>query len=210
LYAVFPEAHHILIEPLEEFRSSLEQLSARLPRAEYIFAAAGSASGETVIHVHADKVGSSLYKEEEGEVVDGTPRQVPSVTLDEMGLKRKLREPFLIKLDVQGAELDVLRGAAKVLEGTQMVILEASLFRFFKGGPLLHDCVAFMKEQGFVVYDFFDPLYRPLDGALAQVDLAFVPEGSPLRASHAFATPAQRAEQNTRFLHALSDAERTS
>ena len=38
-----------------------------------------------------------------------------------------------------------------------------------------------MDEQGFVIYDFLDGLFRPLDGALGQIDVAFVRKDSLLK-----------------------------
>ena len=56
-----------------------------------------------------------------------------------------------------------------------------------------------MKERGFVVYDIFDLKYRLLDGAMSQIDIAFVPEKSELRKFHFYATREQRKQQNQRF-----------
>ena len=50
--------------------------------------------------------------------------------------------------------------------------------------PELFDVLALLKRQGFVVYDLVGTAHRPLDGALAQVDLLCVPAASPLRADH--------------------------
>ncbi|MCK4782755.1 MAG: hypothetical protein KAV87_03315, partial [Desulfobacteraceae bacterium] len=54
LYELFPNARHILIEPLEEFVPHLDNLVARLNKAEYIIAAASSTPGNIVINVHPD------------------------------------------------------------------------------------------------------------------------------------------------------------
>ena len=67
-----------------------------------------------------------------------------------------------------------------------MVILEVSLFQFVEGGPELHNVVAFMKAKGFVAYDMFGGHTRPLDGALAQVDIVFVKERGVFRTSHVY------------------------
>jgi hypothetical protein len=95
-------------------------------------------------------------------------------------------------LDVQGAELQVLAGAQRTLRETEVVILETTLFGIIIGGAQMWDVVVKLKEYGFVAYDIFGFLYRPLDNALAQTDMVFVRENGPFRASHAFATPEQR------------------
>jgi FkbM family methyltransferase len=192
LYEEFPGASIVLIEPLAEFEPFLRQICAA-HKAQYVLAAAGAVAGTAMFNVHADQLdGSSLLKEVEGAAVDGVPRQVPVVTIDQVCAEKNAAGPYLVKLDVQGAELQVLAGAERTLRETEVVILEATLFGTMIGGQQLYDLVTRMKEYGFVAYDIFGFLYRPLDNALAQADMIFVRENGPFRASHAFATPEQR------------------
>ena len=104
--------------------------------------------------------------------------------------------PLTGPIDVQGAELDVLAGATETLRATECVVLEVSFFEFFHNGPLFHDVIAFMRERGFVAYDIFGFQYRPLDGALSQVDVAFVRETGEYRKHHFYATREQREQQD--------------
>jgi len=194
LYEEFPEAAILLIEPLAEFEPFLKKICSQY-KAQYVLAAAGESSGTVSLNVHADQLDcSSLFREAEGAQVDGQPREVPMVTIDEVCAQRALIGPYLLKVDVQGAELKVLAGAAKTLEQCEIVILEVTLFGTMIGGPQLADVVGFMQKRGFVVYDLWGMLYRPLDGALAQIDMGFVRKDSKLRETHAFATPEQRTK----------------
>jgi FkbM family methyltransferase len=186
---LFPEARFVLVEPLAEFAPFLERRASELPKATVIAAAAGRAAGRAGLHVHPDFVGTSL-RPEAG--IAETKRHVDVRTIDEIVEGEAADAPFVLKLDVQGAELDALAGAAKTLAHTEVVQLETLLFPFYDGGPELADVVAFMREANFVVYDVVDLGYRPLDGALAQADLLFVPESSPLRSDRAYASPEQR------------------
>jgi FkbM family methyltransferase len=200
LYEVLPKVRHILIEPIEEYIPHLNSLIGSLNEAEYLIAAATSTPGNIVINVHPDLVGSSLYKEDEDSNVNGFERTIPAMTLDQICWDRSTDGPYLIKIDTQGAELDVLKGAHTVLKDTEFVILEVSLFEFFKGGPQIYDCMTFMKECGFVTYDILDLQYRLLDGAMSQVDIAFVRKQSHLRKYHFYANREQRYEQNKQFM----------
>jgi Methyltransferase FkbM domain len=98
------------------------------------------------------------------------------VTVDEVCAEKNLNGPYLIKVDVQGAELQVLAGATRTLREAEAVILEVTLFGTIISGPQFSDVVAFMKQCRFVAYDFCGFLYRPFDKALSQVDLVFVRE----------------------------------
>jgi FkbM family methyltransferase len=107
-------------------------------------------------------------------------------TLDNLTAEASLRSPLLIKLDVQGFELEVLKGATQSLALSEVVITEASLLPYNEGAPLFADVIAFMDKQGFVVFDFCGQLRRESDHVLFQTDVAFVRRESNLRAPRRF------------------------
>jgi FkbM family methyltransferase len=186
LYRNFSESKHLLIEPLKEFEEYLKKICFTY-RAEYTIAAAGPKVGRIAINVHKDLLGSSLYKESDGNYVDGLTRIVPMVTIDGVCRAKSLTGPYLIKIDVQGAERLVLEGAHNVLKDTEVIILEVHFFNFYINGPQFYDIVNFMKKCGFVAYDIFGGYNRPFDYALASVDMVFVKENGHFRKNHYFA-----------------------
>ena len=199
LYANFPDAHHVLIEPLKEYQPALERVARSLKSGSLVMAAAAAREGTLTIHVHPDLVGSSSYLEEEDSDVNGVPREVSAVTLDSVCRQLGARGPYLIKLDVQGSELDVLNGATHVLTDTDLVVMETSLFEFYKGAPQVGDVITFMGKQNFVPYDLVGAQYRLLDGAMSQVDVVFVKQSCILRKHHFYATREQRFAQNQKI-----------
>ncbi len=202
---VFPQARYVLIEPLEEYRLLLEQLKRSVPSVHYTMAAASDREGELAINVHPDLVGSSLYREVEmGTGVNGVIRAVRGVTLDKVIEEARAAGPFLLKLDVQGAEVDALKGAERTLLETECVILEVSFFKFFQDGPECADTIEYMKDRGFVPYDIVGLQYRPLDRALSQVDILFVKKEGLFRRHHGYATAEQRHAQNERMQRYLN------
>jgi FkbM family methyltransferase len=201
--AIYPDAVFLMIEPLMEFTTDLKAVMHRTTNARIISAAASDRNGTITLNVHEDLVGSSSYKEieglTEGSNVDGIERIVPSITLNAVCKREETKGPYLIKVDVQGAEIDVLKGASDILSETEFIILEVSLFKFFIGGPELIEVIIFMKEQGFVCYDIYGLIYRLLDNALSQVDMAFVKESGMFRRNHSYATKQQREIQNAQM-----------
>lgn len=193
LYSTFPTAKHLLIEPLQEFEPALQGI-AHSYDADYVVAAAASSAGRITIEIYDPPDSSSLLKGPPSGGASGQLREIPAVTIDGLCATKDLRPPFLLKVDVQGAELEVLGGASKTLRLTEVVVLETSLFRFWDDSPQLFDVLRFMKERNFVAYDFFGPLMRPLDGALAQIDVAFVKEDGFFRKSHMFRATTSDAE----------------
>lgn len=192
LYEGLPQAELMLVEPLEEWRGHLEAIARERP-AQIAIAAAGPAASEVEIAVHRAPVCSSTLGSRRGDGRQPT-RLVPMVRLDDLAAEHRLPGPFVIKVDVEGAELEVLRGALELLRETELVLLEVSLFELVPGAPQLHDVVSWMHEQGFVVADLYNAHNRLLDGSLAQLDVAFVQKEGRFRREHAYATPAQADE----------------
>lgn len=191
LYEKFPDSTHLLVEPLKEYEGVLKEISRKY-KAEYVIAAASSRPGTIAINIHPDLSSSSVYKESDGSYADGVPRKVSAVTIDGLCNARNLNGPYLMKIDAQGAELDILDGARKVLKDTELISIEASLFQFYVNGPQFYDIITYMKTQGFVVYDIFGLHNRPIDNALAQAEIIFVKENGQFRKHHFYATPEQR------------------
>jgi FkbM family methyltransferase len=191
LLEVFPDAYFFFIEPLKEFEKDINALLKK-HSGKYICAAAGTTKGKIVLYVHPDKVGSSVYRETDGESADGIPREVAIFPLDDLAAELSLPKKILLKIDVQGAELDVLNGAEQLLKNCDAVILEVSFFKFLVDAPDFFEIVSFMKQKGFTVYDLFDGHNRPLDFALAQKDILFVKENGIFRQSHRWASDEQR------------------
>ena len=191
IYDAYPKAKYWLVEPLDEFRGALQRLSSRLD-ATVVLAAAGASDGEVDINVHADLSGSSVLPQAEGPALDGVARRVRLVRLDGL-LPPSIDSPVLLKIDTQGNELMVLDGLGARLGEIDVLIIESSFMPLRVGAPEVADVVRRLDELGFAAYDILEGHSRALDGALAQVDLVFVPKQSPLRRDPGFFSPDQLA-----------------
>lgn len=180
LYETFPAACHVLIEPLEEYRPFLDRIARTYPDVRCVPAAASRAPGELTLHL-TPNLDASTLKFDESAAPPDSRRTVPVVTLDQLRQDHDLRGPYLIKVDAEGAELDVIAGAETLLPETECVILEASLNRGRPGRPEIEDLLADMTARGFVLHDLTGPKYRAHDAALYQIDLTFLRAGSGLR-----------------------------
>jgi FkbM family methyltransferase len=105
--------------------------------------------------------------------------QLPMVKLDSYAIQNNLPQPDLIKLDVQGAEIDILNGAISILKQTQYIIMEVALHRWNKDAPMIEDVILFMKEKGFQMVDILDTHF--LANYLFQIDVLFVHESTGIR-----------------------------
>lgn len=173
--AIWPEARITICEANEVKRAGLERVASEIGADLHMALLGPDDDTEHVFHVMES--GSSVYEE-------NSPLPRARVVLRTRRLDTLLdgaRADFL-KLDVQGFELQVLRGATAALKSAQAVLLEVSLLRINAGAPLFAEVVAFMAERGFEVCDILEVHRRPLDQATNQVDVLFVPKDSPLLA----------------------------
>lgn len=80
----------------------------------------------------------------------------------------------MLKIDVQGSELEVLRGAESLLKNVVLAQIELSLQPLYEGQALICDILSFMKERDFVCCGFIPVFHDPAKGIMYQVDGIFV------------------------------------
>lgn len=186
LYENFPESEFLLVEPLKEFEPDLKKILKQY-RGSYILSAAAAEAGESAFFRDENRLdGSSIISESEVDERAAEKMTVQTVRLDDVAREKSLEGPFLVKVDVQGTELDVLDGAQEVLKQTEVVSLEVSLFKFGGNIPEICEVTNYMKERGFVAYDIVPGWNRPRDNALGQVDILFAREDGHLRESDSY------------------------
>jgi hypothetical protein len=93
-------------------------------------------------------------------------------TLDGLVASGAARPPDLLKLDVQGYELEVLKGADQALATARSVLCEVSFRTFYQGQALFAEILAHLQGRGFRLHAFGPSLVpgRPL----AQADALFL------------------------------------
>ncbi len=182
--ATFPGIPVLMIQPQAELQDGLQRLARESGNAELIAAGAGREAGELVQTIWPDLAGSSfLPPVEVDRLASGEQRKTPIVTLDSLLAKRPDFHPDLVKLDIQGFELEALAGGESLFGRTELFILETSFYQFFPEQPLASEAIAFMAAREYEPYDIVGHLRRPHDGALGQVDFAFARKGGLLMSS---------------------------
>ena len=87
----------------------------------------------------------------------------------------------IIKLDVQGSEIDILKGLGKKISFFKIIILETSVKEYNKGSPLFIDVINYMNKLNYIFYDIYDLKRLGNYGSfLVQFDAIFVKKNSSL------------------------------
>lgn len=174
---IFPQVHVLMIEAQAVQAAALDAVAGRLPGTGLKIAILGAENGKSVTF-NVNSTVSSVLEEHTPNDFRKEPRQLQ--TLDSiLAEDDQYGQPDFIKLDVQGYELEVLKGAPLALSYAQFVLCEVSLIDINKGAPLLTDVIRFMDEHGFMAYDICSFIRRPADRALWQTDLLFIRKTHP-------------------------------
>ena len=167
---IFPDCEVTSIEPNPHCEKGLKKLGVK-----YLQCAVSDKIGKLELIVPKAKPnskGASFYKEikfnsiPDDQILKIT---VPVTTLDTLFPTKKFD---VIKIDVQGAELDVINGGVATLTNSPYIIIEVSLTPYNQGAPLADIIVARMKQLNFFVQDITNQ-HNDSKGNTIQLDLLF-------------------------------------
>lgn len=176
--SIFPDAYVFMIEAQSSKEEYLKQVQQKYPHSVDCIISLLGAQSQKPAKFYEMETGSSVLEEQS--TFCRTAHMLPMETLDDIVAKRKLEEVSFLKLDIQGYELEVLKGATNTLKNVEVILMEVSLLGINKGAPLLDEVIQVMKNKLFLVYDICSFIRRPLDDALWQTDIIFVRQGSNL------------------------------
>lgn len=200
---IFPNANILMIDALLEKEPVLASTCEELGNADYVIALLGDKETDAtpffVVNAGAQtmlkrflaytgllstpknaeaviKTGSSKFRENSN--FPKEKRLLPQRTLGSI-LANRNSSFELVKLDVQGAELDILRGLGRHLSKLEVILMEMSLVDYNAGSPLIEAVLSELRKLDFVLYDIVEE--HRVNGHLFQIDGLFVHPSSRLR-----------------------------
>ncbi|MCM1981752.1 FkbM family methyltransferase [Lyngbya confervoides] len=177
---IWPQSEVACFEALSTRVQDLQALAREKPSIR-VFAGLVGAHYQEKVQLHEAETASSVLVEQQPQgfpVSHHTMRPLDQIVQENYGD----RPPELLKIDVQGYELEVLKGAEQTLPSLQAILAEVNLIDIHQGVSLFAETVHWLHERGWGTFDICELHRRPLDQALWQVDVLFVPYCSPLRA----------------------------
>jgi FkbM family methyltransferase len=176
----FPNASFLLFEPLAERQPALAAC-ARRHDFKIVAAAAGASAGQVEFAVDPNLDGSSIASPGATHT-----RRVRVETIASAVATHAVKGPYGIKLDTHGFEIPILEGADPILGQTQLLVIEAYNFKLTDTSVRFHELCGWLEARGFRCCDLADPMRRPSDGALWQMDLAFARANHPTFTSNRY------------------------
>ena len=182
--SILPEVQIYSFEPLDENYQALVKNLSPFGNFQAFQTALGERSG-TVDFFKNDFTASSSVLEMADlhrRLFPRTRNQirvtVPLARLDDYLDQMSLHPPVLMKLDVQGYEANVLRGAMNVLQQVDYLVTEVSFVELYAGQPLFSEIHALLTAQGFRYAGDLDSMLSPVDGSILQADSLFIRKGN--------------------------------
>ena len=165
----WPQAQVYSFEPLPALAATLRQnLRDLVPRVHIEEVALGASAGMVTFYETPYSLQSSVLKP------IGTAYEkieVRQVRLDDLLGETTLAQPVLLKLDLQGYELEALKGAVGLLEKTDAILLEVGFQPTYEGEPSFEVLRRFLETHGFAFRRPFDVLWE--NDQIAQMDALF-------------------------------------
>ena len=116
--------------------------------------------------------GNSYYKENTIFYDDSVPVRMPARTLESIVTECNMPIPNFLKIDTQGSELDILRGAESLLSGVDLIYLECPIGKYNLGAPNIQEYLEYMAGQNFIPSDLLE--IHTADRVLIQIDIMFI------------------------------------
>ena len=174
---LFPQARIVAFEPLRDLCVRFVRAVGAEPRVRLVEAALGLTSGEADMHVSGKDDCSSLLdngvlQELEPETAMVGIKKVRVGRLEDFLSAADFTGPALLKIDVQGFELQVLQGCGDWLKRFAWVYVELSFCELYAGQALADPVIRHLLDAGFA-FTAVHSLSRDEDGRPLQADILF-------------------------------------
>jgi FkbM family methyltransferase len=175
---VFPRAKILSFEPLAEPAQIFKRVFDHDPNVILYPYAIGREKTHSTIHITKDDDSSSLLpiSKQQSDLFPGAvekeTRQVAVYPLSHLIDPDSIPFASLLKIDVQGYELEVLRGCEDILHKFSHLYIECSFVQLYEGQPLAHEIISWLEARNYILSSIHN-LYYGKNGMAIQGDFLF-------------------------------------
>ena len=176
---VYPLAKINSFEPLEEPAQIFKNIFGSDPNVTLYPYAIGREKTTATIHVTKDDDSSSLLPITKTQstmfpgATEKETRQVTVLPLSQALGDTSIPPASLLKIDVQGFELDVLQGCEDILNKFSHLYIECSFIELYEGQALAHQIIAWLEQRNFILRGVYNMYYQK-NGMAVQGDFLFI------------------------------------
>lgn len=177
----FPNANIHAFEPTPASYSRLEQNTSIISAIIRHRLALGSKNDAAMLFVNASPLTNSLRKSTPSGhryfsafVADREVIEVQVVTLADFAHDNAVEAIDILKLDLQGHELEAIVGLGELIETVKIIYVEVQFVELYEGAPLFSEVESYLRNRGLAFFQFFDLVRSPKDGRLLYGDAMFV------------------------------------
>lgn len=173
-----PEARIFAFEPIPRAADRFEKVFAGNRHVSLMRCAIGDIHRTDVLHLSARDDSSSLLPISDlqtsmhPETVEIGQLKVEVKRIDQILTEADIANPALLKIDVQGTELDVIKGCTSLLQRFDHIYVELSFVEFYSGQPLCHQVITYLAERQFTLSGVYN-LATNSAGVTVQADFLF-------------------------------------
>ncbi|MBL8008326.1 MAG: FkbM family methyltransferase [Ignavibacteria bacterium] len=183
IHKLFPEARYFLFEPNPVLWERIEKnLSSVQMKYKLYKAAVGSKKGTAELNlwenIDPNGVGSSLCEHITGDPTKKVKTEV--ISLDDIADENNI-VPDFVKLDLEGFEVEALKGSSRILQKTEVFMIEFGCLEAFIGRATVQEIINIMYSNDYALYDICNLSYRPYDNAMTGGDFIFAKNSSRLK-----------------------------
>jgi FkbM family methyltransferase len=168
----------LLIDPITEPKESNVQFLSKISNLITHKVAIGSTSGFMSFNVASNAGESSSFLEFAKAHTEAAPevfyqkkQEIQLIKLDEV--TTGLKGPILLKLDLQGFEIQALQGAIETISRVSVIVVEASLVETYEGGSTLLGLMTFLSKFDFQLVGLVESFSEKNYGKMIQMDAVF-------------------------------------
>lgn len=180
--AYFPDAEYVLVEPQDHLKSCIQDLIDSGKKIRWVNAGVADKSGVMRFYI-SDRDDSSTFlpREEQPQTRVASETVVEVKTMDDILATYNLPAPDLVKIDAEGLDLRVMKGASSLIGKTEVFLLEAGALCPFENS--VGRVISTMEDFGYRLLDITELNRSPKHGVLWLTELAFLRASSPLLSS---------------------------
>jgi FkbM family methyltransferase len=171
--SVFPDARILMFEAQESKRQILSRVLRENSNVELEIALLSSKDDE-LVQFEMDETNSRIEKVSQV----SSHKTSKTKTLTSIFERNKYPLPDFVKIDIQGHEIEAMKGGEQIIRNAEFVLLECTVLDLGNNPPMINEVFNYMDALNFQLYDISQFMRRPSDKALFQIDALFIKKDS--------------------------------